>query len=287
MGDGLHLNQIELDADLAQDLGRELITAVKIPNWDHATMLLDLGADVNYMDEQGWRPLTAVAEKGDFILVRKLLDRGANPNLPDKHGWTPLMKMAAQGEKEDLVITKILLDRGADPNFQAKNGQTALIIAIETNSIGIAKELLNRGVDRSIRDQNGKTAFDLAQQQPPTAGIREILELMSPDPSVVDPKTGISNLALAAGNDFEMLRAMVDKCQNIDQRDRDGNTPLIYAIANGKVKNVELLLDRGADPNLANNGGGTPLAYAIDFGQKEIEQMLIEAGAKNENRSAS
>ncbi len=46
------------------------------------------------------------------------------------------------------------------------------------------------------------------------------------------------------------------------------------------MKIVSLLLDRGADPNLANFGGGTPLAYAIDSNQPEIEQMLIEAGAQ-------
>jgi ankyrin repeat protein len=159
------------------------------------------------------------------------------------------------------------------------------MIAIETNSIEIAKELLNRGADRSLQDQDGKTALDLLKRQPLTAGIRAILELISPDPSMIDSETGISNLAIAAGNDFEMLNAMIDKCQNIDKRDRDGNTPLIYAIANGKVQNVELLLDRGADPNLANNGGGTPLAYAIDFGQKEIEQMLIDAGAKTDTQA--
>ena len=89
-------------------------------------------------------------------------------------------------------------------------------------------------------------------------------------------------MILAANGQPAQLETMIDLYPDLrlNQQDHDGNTPLIFAIVNGKEKNVSLLLDLGADPNLTNFGGGTPLAYALENGQGVITEMLLEAGAQ-------
>jgi ankyrin repeat protein len=43
---------------------------------------------------------------------------------------------------------------------------------------------------------------------------------------------------------------------------------------------VKMLLDKGADPNLADKDGISPLAHAKAKGQKEIAKLIRAAGGK-------
>src|SRR5262249_22641456 len=67
-----------------------------------------------------------------------------------------------------------------------------------------------------------------------------------------------------------------------------GTTPLMYAVLYGDLESVRQLLDRGADPNLANDAGATALMWALDDADKT--RLLLERGAKvtavsNDDRS--
>jgi ankyrin repeat protein len=172
----------------------------------------------------------------------------------------------------DLYDVIQVLEDGAYIDFQDENYETPLMIAAQSGNYDMVKELLDRGADRNLYSHDGMTAYDYATTQ-------MISDIISLHPDFISFETGISNLALAAGSDFGTLNAMIDETQNVDQQDREGNTPLMYAVVNEKLDNVRLLLDQGANPNLANIRDETPLDYAINSGQKEIERMLIEAGA--------
>jgi Ankyrin repeats (3 copies) len=51
-------------------------------------------------------------------------------------------------------------------------------------------------------------------------------------------------------------------------------TPLTWAVYKSKKDIVQLLLDNGADPNLATDYGQTPLEIAINFNQPAIAELL-------------
>lgn len=245
--------------------------------------LLDRGADPNVEDEKGMSPLMhAIMEGNYYDMIKELLDRGANVNHQDKTGWTALMLVSEYGSLDNI---RELLDRGANPDLKNENGMTALMLAANQgwHLKDTIKELLDRGADRDLRNNDGKTAFDLLKVKTNAIQIRDMMRLFAPNPAIIDPQTGISNLAIIAtqGN-LELLEDVIDEHPNfnLDHQDQDGNTALIYAIVNRKPGRVALLLDRGANPNLANNGGGTPLAYANALNQEQIIEALTEAGAK-------
>ena len=56
------------------------------------------------------------------------------------------------------------------------------------------------------------------------------------------------------------------------------STPLHQAACKGHIIVVQLLLDRGADPNAVDSSGRTPLCMAAFHGGKEIVQLLLNAG---------
>ena len=56
-------------------------------------------------------------------------------------------------------------------------------------------------------------------------------------------------------------------------------TALIVAAKGGNKASVELLLKNGADPNVASPGDGNPLIMAADAGHEDIVELLLNHGA--------
>lgn len=59
---------------------------------ERARVLIENGADVNYMDKDYCNALTEAVDINSIPIVQLLIDRGANVNPPMPHGkYTPLM----------------------------------------------------------------------------------------------------------------------------------------------------------------------------------------------------
>ena len=74
---------------------------------------------------------------------------------------------------------------------------------------------------------------------------------------------------------------------DLNERDSRGRTRLYHAINQEKAEfeMVRDLLERGANPNLADHNGRTSLHCAMAFGHVEISQHLIEKGARLDMRT--
>ncbi|OGP59447.1 MAG: hypothetical protein A2V67_07510 [Deltaproteobacteria bacterium RBG_13_61_14] len=66
---------------------------------------------------------------------------------------------------------------------------------------------------------------------------------------------------------------------DVNARDEEGCTPLLWAVFAGEKDVVELLLARGADIRRANNDGETPLHWAVLLRDHEIAALLLAKGA--------
>lgn len=75
---------------------------------------------------------------GDYERVEKLLNLGADPNERDPEGWTPLMCATMYG-RADIVL--LLIERGADVMARDPDGETALDIAKRGQYVGIINML--------------------------------------------------------------------------------------------------------------------------------------------------
>ena len=87
-------------------------------------------------------------------------------------------------------------------------------------------------------------------------------------------------LAAERGNVDIIQRVLSNFMVDINFMTELHGSPLIRAVRNGHKDVVNLLLDGGAEPNLAHKNGKTPLQYAAQQGHKYVVQLLLDRGAE-------
>ncbi len=258
-----------------------------------ARMVLFAGANIKATTRLGnYTPLYLAARHGRAALVPILIEAGADPTEASRTGTTPLMVAAESGSVETVAA---LLDAGADPNaVESVRGLNALMFAASANRAPVIGLLASRGADleaattvvdlsnltRERRGFGGNPAVPGApapggapgggqgaapggqgggaQQQPPRiAGVDRQYQLNE----LIAGQGGFTPLLFAARDGLvEATTALLAAGANVNQVSKaDGNSPLMAAIINGHFDLAKVLIDRGADVNLAAENGATPL----------------------------
>jgi ankyrin repeat protein len=139
---------------------------------------------------------------------------------------------------------QLLLDRGANVNAkESERGQTALMWAVLENHADAVKLLLARGADI-----NAKTTA-----------------------RTIKGEYTAARAGGASGNGIIRQRALPTA--------EGGMTALLFAVRDGNMPMTRLLLDSGADIQLASANDTSPLIIAILNGQAEIASYLLNRGA--------
>lgn len=133
---------VEVD-EVDEDGYTPLQRAVQARRDTAVTQLLRAGADVNVLDKDGANLLHLSAQVHSLHLVRLFVIKGVQVNQVDKHGWTPL-HVAAMTGRDDVVRHLVL--SGAVQSIRNEDGMTPMDIAI-----ALGKELNSQGVARTLR----------------------------------------------------------------------------------------------------------------------------------------
>jgi ankyrin repeat protein len=279
-GDGmtaLHWAAMKNDADLAQTLlyaGANIRAATRIG---------------------GYTPLILAARQGNAEVIVPLVAAGADANSKTANGTSALMLAAASGSVDAV---RELLDKGADVNAkESVRGMNAAMFAAASNRADVVSLLAKRGADlkatTNVVDLNGldrKKMGDIlfgnpapppqpggrgneAQNQQQQgrnvpggrnlqgkAGIDRQFQLNE----LVYAQGGLSPIHFAARQGYtETVAALLDAGVDANTLTTgDRTSPLLAATINGHFDLAKMLLDRGADPNLASENGAAPL-YAV------------------------
>jgi ankyrin repeat protein len=88
------------------------------------------------------------------------------------------------------------------------------------------------------------------------------------------------------GNREEVDR-LLDASADVNARGNKGCTALTTALIEERWDVAELLLERGADPRIADNQNNTPILHAASGASAELIRALLDAGADVSARGAS
>jgi ankyrin repeat protein len=178
----------------------------------------------------GLTSLVYAARANDLESVRILLEAGADVNQVTHYGWSPLL-VATQNRYYQLA--SYLLDHGADPNITNKGKWAPLYLAVDNRNI--------EGGDYPVRKADMDT--------------------------------------------LDYIKKLIDKGADVNWRIKestwyrtvftsqwvheDGATAFWRASQSSDLAVLKLLLEHGADPNIATTIGVTPLQVAAGIGWVE------------------
>ena len=225
-----------------------------------ADALIKAGADVKAANRYGVTPMNLAATNGSAAMIRKLLDAGVDPNTANPAGETALMTAARTG-KVDAV--KLLLDRGATVNaMDTVRGQTGLMWAVLENHADVVELLLSRGADINAHTNVTITKGEYVPARPAAASGNGIIRQRA----LPTPNGGMTPLlfAIRDGN-VPMMRLLLDRGADLGQSSGNHTSPLLIALLNGQVGIATELLSRGADPNAADDYHRAALFATIDL----------------------
>jgi ankyrin repeat protein len=78
----------------------------------------------------------------------------------------------------------------------------------------------------------------------------------------------------------DTIRSALSQGYDVNSRDREKRTALMYAAFNGRSDIVKLLLEAGADVNAQDALGNSALMFAASSTDSATVQLLIDAGAE-------
>lgn len=204
--------------------------------------------DEKYMDA---KKLLEAVENNDQDSVKSLLNQGLGVNIQDPFGNTALMNaVSLVGFKEEvwLPMIEMLLAAGADVTLQNKVGKTALIMACQYSVPAyydsnkykiktslIVKKLLESGADPNIHDRCGYTPLMYSA----ISGYAGNISMLFEYGARVDATDrngenalikSINDITILKHSDQEVVAALLKAGADINFKDKNGYTPLMYAV---------------------------------------------------------
>ncbi|XP_062578122.1 ankyrin repeat domain-containing protein 50-like [Saccostrea cucullata] len=262
------------DVNLLCSCGNPLYCATQNGHLHIIEYLMEHGANVNqgYCGDKNTSLLCCASSKareGHVGIVKYLINRAVNVNVCDLRRRSPLYYASARGY---LHIIKCLIQNLADLQV----GANSLSVACSNGHHDAVEYLIDKADVNRVEGISDPPMHSAA-----SSGHLNIVEFLVKHGADVNLLTSVGNPLYCAtkNSHLHVIEYLVKHGANINQGYcGDTNTsPLCCASSKGYLKIVKELVRLGADVNLNDKDGRSPLFYAVCGGHLEIVKYLISS----------
>ena len=288
-----------------------LTLAAEKGNMTIVKYLLDAHANINESSPYGVTPLIAASAAGNAEVVEYLLSKGANSSIKDETGKTPVLYAAHYNNEKTLATlakrfpqavnipdaagntpliysaqrgydknVKVLLANGADVNYRNPNtGVGAVATASAEGHANVIRTLAQAKANVNAPDNSARTPLAYAAENGQSEAVRALLSAGA-NPNTADAN-GVTPLMRAAAKGHEAcVNTLLRSTDiNLEQKDAQGKTALIYSAYAINPQIAASLLHGGANINAADNNGNTALITALAVPNEAVASYLTQQGA--------
>ena len=285
-----------------------------------ARLLVGAGADVNRVAPDGTTSLIVATVRAHVPLAIWLLDQGADANA-NRERFTALHRAAGSWATEltgngpsgvdtdrdeewlgaagvpgegRVQLVEALLKHDADPNIPLvegvpkvgysnarifgwhDTGATPFWLAARSVYLDVMKVLVKYGADPSLGLSKPEGNVVTPLVPPPAEGTSPLMAAMGTGRSRLD-------LAVPAEDVLEAVQLILELGADPNGRDVKGMFPLFQAVSGGNDELVKLLVDAGADVNLAMPDGKT----ALDAARGNVKRRETTRSRKAPNHQST
>ncbi|KAH9515177.1 hypothetical protein Btru_019440 [Bulinus truncatus] len=250
--------------------------ALTLSKLEIAEILVNHGADINYVDIDGNNALMLMSDSGNYDALQLLIKHEPDVDKINSHGWTALMLAAQRGHAE---IARLLLTMSANIHQRSVEGFSALMLASLNAHSNVTDILLSFDANANEKTMNDWTPLMLTSQLPNTLPCMKLLiEKGKADVTYINKYGwGALNIASFYGHDtiveYLCLNGALHPVQN------NQISALMLASFKGFPDVVKLLISYGSDVNQSNDAGITALMIAARFAKSDTVELLFQLEA--------
>lgn len=298
----------------AEGLGQGLFKAVERGNIFKVETLLESGADINCVNEEGLTPLFIAVGNNNTEMASFLLMNGANANAKDITLRSVLHK-AVEVNSPELV--EILLEAGAVSSCRDEMGKSVMELVLDMRDQGIDNNEVENLIffadynerEEKIKNKNNSPKMTTGEEKVQTPNqkfiesaekgdieyIKNNLEKTKLDirirAFVRTPSIIISELLLQSGVHIDAMESG-DMMQSVARKSWSYSA-LAFACMNNNINKAFWLIEKGADVNIPyidklyvagmanvdDEDNFSPLMIAIEKQNEQLFDSLLKAGA--------
>ena len=240
---------------------------------DTVRLLVAGGADLKIAARtDGRTPLVMAQQRGFGTIettIRSALDS------PTVGGSSALLAEASAGNADKVALA---IRNGTDLEPRDNRGRTPLLLAVSNDRLAVARLLVPLGADPDAQDEQHDSPW-LVTGVTGSVAMAKVLLKADPDLTLPNRFGGISIIPAAERGHVDYVRLMTTTATDVNHVNNLGWTALLEAVILGDgsqryAQIVRILLDAGADPDLADREGVTPLEHAKRRGHSQIAAEL-------------